>query len=151
MACPFFEPLAPVVHPESRNGRLPLIQEYEGVCHASGTETIASGSVCNHGYAQGQCERYPNSEPSVALRYSVLHRKGGELQVMCIAEENHSPVRSMRLHFSSDLNGITERDLEACLMAQAVAFSRSYLSIIVSTHNDASNQCSDTVEHPQLA
>jgi hypothetical protein len=151
MACPFFEPLAPVLHPESRNGRLPLIQEYEGTCHASGTGTNASGSVCNHGYAQGQCERYPNSEPSVALRYSVLHRNGGELQLMCIAEENHSPVRSMRLHFSSDLNGITERDLEACLMAQAVAFGRSYLRIIASTHNDTSNQPSDTVERPQVA
>ena len=59
MACPFFEPLAPVVHPESRNGRLPLIQEYEGVCHASGTGTIASGSVCNHGYANANVSGIP--------------------------------------------------------------------------------------------
>lgn len=143
MSCQFFEPLAPVLDPQFRNGRLPLIQEHEGMCHAGGADTFANGPVCNHGYARGNCERFPKEEPSIALRYSVLRCDGRELEVLCIAEENHVPVRSRRLHFSPDLNRLSEMDLDACLAAQAIAFSRSYLRIIATTHNRTQKQSTD--------
>ena len=147
MSCPFFEPLAPVLVPQFRNGRLPLIQEHEGMCHAGSADTSANGPACNHGYARGQCERFPEAAPSIALRYSVLRRDGAELEFLCIAEENHAPVRSRRLHFSSDLNQLREMDLDTCLAAQAVAFCRSYLRIVASTHNDTEQQSADPAPH----
>jgi hypothetical protein len=147
MSCPFFEPLSPVLEPQFLHGRLPLIQEHEGMCHASGAGVFASGPACNHGYARGQCERFPAAEPSIALRYSVLRRHGSELEFLCIAEENHAPVRSRRLHFSFDLNRLKEMDVDACLAAQAVAFCRSYLRIVAPTHNDTQAQSTPTAEH----
>lgn len=147
MSCPFFEPLAPVLEPQFLNGRLPLIQEHEGMCHAGGAHTLANGPACNHGYARGHCERFPQAEPSIALRYSVIRLDGSELEFLCIAEENHAPVRSRRLHFSFDLNRVKEMDLNTCLAAQAVAFCRSYLRIVMPTRNDTQKQSTDPAEH----
>jgi hypothetical protein len=136
MACPFFEPLAPVAEPEFRNGRLPLIQEHLGTCHAGADLATASGAACNHGYPRGACERFPATEPSTALRYSVLRDAPGELELLCIVEERHAPVRTRRLHFSVEFDRLRESDLETCLAAQTLAFCRAYLRVVAGTRNN---------------
>ncbi len=133
MPCPFFEPLAPADEPKFRNGRIPLIEEHAGTCHASADLPAVKGATCNHGYALGQCDRYPAIEPSAAMRYSILGRCGGALEVLCITEENYSPAGTRRLHFLLASDRLEETDVDLCMAAQACAFCRTYLRVVATT------------------
>ena len=146
MACLFFEPLAPVAEPQFRNGRLPLIEEHLGTCHAGTTPTPASGPTCNHGYARGECERFPSTQPSSALRYTVRPGAPGELELLCIVEESHSPVRTTRLHFSIEFDRLMESDVTTCMASQAVAFCRAYLRVVAVNRNDVRSQATADVK-----
>ena len=69
MACPFFEPREIW---ESAT-RLPLGRAYLGRCHAGAQPALpieAQLKLCNHGYARGLCERFPNGHDVDANRFS---------------------------------------------------------------------------------
>lgn len=127
MPCPFFEPVLPVSGNYAPQGRLPLIQEYEGDCVRHPDRLPANNRCCNQGYARGSCEFFPPEGANRANRYSLLNREEHGLTLLYIGEEDYSPAASRMLHFSIAEDRLVETDLDSCIRAQAVAFCRSYL------------------------
>ena len=104
------------------------IEEYAGRClnFAQGSEQ-AKGYHCNHGYALGICEHFPQAGRNGANRYSLVSRSGEQLKLLLIREEEYAPAATRLLHFSIGMNELLERDLDPATAAQAAAFCRSYL------------------------
>ena len=132
MPCPFFEPLAPADEPKFRNGRIPLIEEHAGTCHASADLPAVKGATCNTATRSDNVTA-PAIGPSAAMRYSILGRCGGALEVLCITEENYSPAGTRRLHFLLASDRLEETDVDLCMAAQACAFCRAYLRVVATT------------------
>jgi hypothetical protein len=128
MSCPFFEPVFPVSSRKIQNGRLPLIQEYQGRCANRERDIEVNDRGCNQGYAKGMCDFFPSEQKNQANRYSLVSRGDGSLTLLYINEEEYSPAVSRTLHFSIAGNRLLEEDLDVCIAAQALAFCRSYLN-----------------------
>jgi hypothetical protein len=111
------------------NGRLPLIEEYEGLCLRRGPGATVNERSCNHGYARGVCDFFPADQPNGANRYSLVGRSEGVLTLLLIEEEEYTPASSRTLHFSVAGDCLLERDIEPGILAQALAFCRSHLRI----------------------
>jgi hypothetical protein len=131
MPCPFFEPTQPVPSPAHPGARLPLIREYDGYCHACGDVKTAPEELrfecCNHGYSRSKCPCFPAAEPVSCIRYTIRGEDGAALRILCIEEQDHTPLRWVEVRFelaSSTVSG----DVPAILRAQAEAFGRSYLA-----------------------
>ncbi|HEX6546979.1 MAG TPA: hypothetical protein VF023_11770 [Bryobacteraceae bacterium] len=129
MPCPFFEPVLPVSGNYAPQGRLPLIQEYEGRCARHAGSLPVNSRCCNQGYARGSCEFFPSDDANRANRYSLLKREEQGLTLLFIGEEEYSPATSRMLHFSIAEDRLIETDVDSCVLAQAVAFCRSYLRL----------------------
>jgi hypothetical protein len=127
MACPFFEPVAPVYINVSRTARLPLIREYGGHCARQDRSVEVNDRRCNQGYAREGCNFFPNEEKNRANRYSLLSQDERELQLLFISEEEYAPAAARTLHFSIVQDCVVESDLDPCVSAQAAAFCRSYI------------------------
>jgi hypothetical protein len=131
MPCPYFEPRKIVEHPARANVRLPLIDEYEGLCHAGSEPIQAPAEVrfrcCNHGYSKGCCERFPVAEVRSSVRYSVVRHNQTALDLICIEEQNYAPLRWRALQYVLASECLNPEIDDACVWAQAVAFCRSYL------------------------
>jgi hypothetical protein len=130
MPCPYFEPRN-IVEPRRPNARLPLIDEYDGLCHADSAPVEAPVEVrfryCNHGYSRGCCERFPSVETRSSLRYTVVRHTGSALDLICIEEQNYTPLRWRALQYLLESECLEPEIDDACMRAQAVAFCRSYL------------------------
>jgi len=132
MPCPFFEPRSAVPSTRFTGVRLPLIDEYSGLCHSeAGENTIAVDTAhllqCNHGYASGLCPRFPPNAPTSALRYSVSSRTAREITLVWLEEQDHSPIRWGSLRYSIAEDTVSPLDLTPLIQAQALAFCRSFL------------------------
>ena len=131
MACPFFEPQYVARDPKHVSARVPLIEEYDGVCHASSELRAIPEELrfrcCNHGYSQGCCPSFPRNEARSSVRYHVVRQHAGELDVMLVEEQNFAPLRwrSIKYHSTGEL--IEPLLDDVCLRAQLIAFCRSYL------------------------
>lgn len=130
MACPFFQPLQPASRPAHAGARLPLIREYDGLCHAGGAPVPAPADVrfqcCNRGYSGDDCTAFPDSETLSCLRYAIRAESAQMLQVLCIEESEHRPIRWMEAGYDI-ASGAVEGDMSAIMRAQAAAFARAYL------------------------
>jgi hypothetical protein len=131
MPCPYFEPQRVMAEPTHCNARLPLIDEFDGVCRALGaTSPVPPGarlSLCNHGNARGLCVHFPASEQRSSFRFQVLSRSTTGLELLFIEEALYAPVAWRRITVQMD-SGMLEPDpLDACQRAQILAFCRSYL------------------------
>jgi hypothetical protein len=138
MPCPYFEPQRAAAHPQYASARLPLIEEYEGVCHA-GSEPFAAPADrrfrhCNHGYSRGLCGHFPESEQRSGLRYDVLSRSGEALQVLWIEEQAFAPVRWQVTCYSVANEQLEPEIEDCCVRAQLLAFCRSYMRRFPITH-----------------
>ncbi len=137
MACPFFGPLRPMESgPWSQywthRPRLPLGEAYSGLCHAHPGDPRAPSEehqreLCNHGYARGACEHFPNpSKADAVLADAVRFSVAGQepLRLMYILEKDHAPL----VHGVIDP---TKPDpaLDQLLASQARAFVESYLKL----------------------
>ncbi len=131
MPCPFFEPFRIAAVPSHAEARLPLIDEYDGVCHALEPSTPAPAHLrfrcCNHGYSRGECTHLPAHQPFTALRYHVTQRTAEVLELLCIEEVEHRPGRLVRFTYLVAAASLEPADGDVCLRAQAAAFCRSYL------------------------
>jgi hypothetical protein len=131
MPCPCFEPQRAITQRTQRNVRLPLIDAYEGQCHAPERPGVPSGDVlfrfCNQGYSRGFCSYFPSGETRSALRYSIQGRSDTVLDVICIEESDHSPVRWFPLKYSLDTDALQPDPADICIATQARAFCRGYL------------------------
>lgn len=131
MPCPYFEPQRVASDPLYAIARLPLIDEYDGVCHAR-TELIGVPAAlrfrcCNHGYSRGGCERVPAGDVRSCARYNVIRRSEAALDVLCLEEQNYAPVRWQRVEYSIANDRLTLELTDVCLAAQLLAFCRSYV------------------------
>jgi hypothetical protein len=131
MPCPFFAPRNIVAQPQNVNARLPLIDEYDGSCHAFSEPMEAPVELrfrcCNHGYSKGCCERFPSGEPRSSVRYDVLSRSQSTLELVCIEEQNYAPLRWRKIYYFLESERLEPELEDACTQAQALAFCHSYL------------------------
>ena len=131
MSCPYFEPREVATDPLHAVARLPLIEEYDGRCHARAEPISAPQELrfryCNHGYSQGVCERMPASDAPSCARYNVVRRSEAALDILCIQEQNYAPLRWQSVEYSIVNDRLTVALKDVCLAAQLLAFCRSYL------------------------
>ena len=130
MACPFFEPRTIARFPQKVGARLPLLDEYEGLCLAMAEAFQPPDElrfrVCNHGYGRGSCPRFPTTESRSCARFDVRGASAEALELLLVEEQDHAPVRwqAHRYYFETER---LEPDLgDRCIRAQALAFCRSY-------------------------
>jgi hypothetical protein len=131
MACPYFEPHNIVAQRQNANARLPLIDEYDGLCRAASEPIEAPAELrfrcCNHGYSKGSCERFPSGEVRSSLRYHVVRRTERALEFICIEEQNYAPLAWHQVQYFFANERLEPELDDACIQAQAIAFCRSYL------------------------
>ena len=131
MPCPYFEPQKVVENSHHPNARLPLLQEYDGLCHAGSEPVQAPAELrfdcCNRGYSKGSCARFPLAEARSSMRYSILRRTSATLELICIEEQNYAPLRWRSVQFFLESKRLEPELDDACITAQAIAFCRSYL------------------------
>ena len=131
MPCLYFEPTRVADKPFHERARLPLIDEYEGRCRATADNPDLAESLrwgcCNQGYAHGRCDHFPDTGHDGALRYSVTTHSENEIQLIWIEERDYAPLRHGVLTFAINTECFGQTDVSAVLVAQALAFCRSYL------------------------
>ncbi len=118
-----------MAQPTLPNARLPLIDEYDGVCLASGCAVEAASRLrfCNHGNARGACAHFPIDEQRSSFRFEVLRRSVAHLDLLFITETSYAPSAWRRLEFLVDGEALNPVPEDACERAQMLAFCRSYL------------------------
>jgi hypothetical protein len=130
MPCPYFEPQTVEASPQHGNARLPLIEEYDGTCHAAAEPFAAPQEqrfgCCNHGYSHARCGHFPASETRSAFRYTVLKDSEKVLEIICIEERDYTPVRWHPARYLPESGTFEGEIADACMRAQALAFCRSY-------------------------
>ncbi|MBV8550755.1 MAG: hypothetical protein JOY54_05600 [Acidobacteriaceae bacterium] len=129
MPCPYFEPQRIARQPKHPGARLPLLDEYDGLCHAFGgpvpeTERFRS---CNHGYSRGECGHFPENGSGSCFRFEVLHRTADWLEVLRVEEQGYAPVQWQPFRFSIQTGRVEPEPIDACALAQLRAFCSSYL------------------------
>jgi hypothetical protein len=136
MPCPYFEPRQVVA--SSGNVRLPLIEEYDGICRASAEPLPAPASLrfqcCNHGNSAGTCARFPADATRSSRRFDIAANavKPDEitsLEVLLVEELQYAPVAWRRVRYSIGSESLEPDILDRCTRAQVIAFCRSFLKI----------------------
>ena len=129
MPCPYFEPKT-VAESQQVAGRVPLIDEYDGLCRATAVPRAVPSELrfrhCNHGYARGSCGDYPETEGCSCNRYQVTEERGSFLQVVWVEETNYAPVRWRSVRYVSENESLDPDPGDSCARAQLLAFCRSY-------------------------
>ena len=131
MPCPYFEPQAVAAAPQHASARLPLLDEYDGVCRAHPEPIPAPAErrfrCCNHGYSYNLCDLFPAASSQSCFRYTVLRESSDGLDILCVEERNYAPVRWHPAHYRFESAALEPELADACMRAQALAFCRSYL------------------------
>lgn len=138
MPCPFFEPRNIAEEPTHRFGfgRLPLIDEYDGVCHLREARPVLDARLrfeaCNTGFANSSCsdwnrhlEVLSNRRP--VLRFSIQTRQQDILNVTVVEEIGYAPARWRTVTFQAASQTFEPDITEPCERAQLLAFCQSYL------------------------
>ncbi len=130
MPCPYFEPQRVASDPQHATARLPLLEEYDGLCHALGEPLGVAPTLrfqyCNHGYSRGSCERFPAGETRSGVRYTVVRQTAAALEILCVEERDYAPLRWHSLQYFFDTECIDPELPDHCIRAQILAFCRSY-------------------------
>jgi len=130
MPCPFFEPQAVVSSPQHPNARLPLLDEYEGTCHAAGDVFPVPFDLrfrcCNHGYSRGSCNRFPLTETRSSVRFNITRATSDFLELLYVEERDYAPLRWHSLCYSVQTEVLEPELSDSCARAQVLAFCRSY-------------------------
>ena len=110
---------------------MPLLHEYDGLCHAAegatGVPAEFRFKCCNHGYSRGCCSRFPETELRSGFRYTVVGRTSTGLEVMCVEEQQFAPLRWHSVEFLVEGERLEPELSDRCMRAQVLAFCRSYL------------------------
>ena len=131
MPCPYFEPTQVAGDPQSAFGRLPLIAEYNGVCHRDGSAIKGRSPLrfegCNQGRWHAECPHNNQMDSRVSRRFTVRARTETTLVVLVLEEVDHAPVRWREVVYLPAENAFTELIDSAAESAQIRAFCASYL------------------------
>jgi hypothetical protein len=132
MPCRFFEPQRVAADARHPRTRLPLIDEYDGFCHAAPERVAVPEELrfrsCNHGYSRGTCAHFPESQALSGFRYTVLRCDAVALEILCVEERDYAPARWFPVRFLIAEQRLDTDTYDACVRAQAMAFCRSYLA-----------------------
>lgn len=132
MPCPFFEPQKLAATASSSGGRLPLIDEYDGLCCANGEPVPAPEPFrfrwCNHGNSKGSCPAFPLTEMRSCLRYEAVAMEGRVLRVLCIEEQAFAPLRWYSIEYSCADGSLQPEPEDSRVRSQVLAFCQSYLA-----------------------
>lgn len=134
MPCPYFEPQRITARSEGASAlafRLPLIEEYDGVCRAA-VEPFAAPDelrfqLCNHGNCAGRCAHFPANAACSSQRFNMTGSSSTSLEVLQLQETSYAPTawRSVRYFIGSEL--LEPEISDVCARAQLIAFCRSFL------------------------
>jgi hypothetical protein len=131
MPCPFFEPRKLASNPRSAQARLPLLDEYDGVCHAMPEPASPPEALrferCNHGYSRQLCQFFLPSEQRSCLRYHVLRAEVNFIEVLLISEQDYAPVHWQPIRYWRNPERLDPELNDVCAKAQLQAFCRSYI------------------------
>jgi hypothetical protein len=115
-----------------QNARLPLIDEFDGVCRAlaepAPVPTAARLQLCNHGNVRGECAHFPAQDSRSAIRFNVVSRSSTGLDVLMIEESFYGPSAWRRVAFQIASQDFYPELRDRCQRAQLLAFCRSYLA-----------------------
>lgn len=129
MPCPLFEPVARVIQERVPAPRLPLIHEFEGICHAGERKIDPDHRFhyCNRGNANGNCANFPATMALTAIRFSVTARTENSLTVLMVEEQNHWPDAWKTIDFLIYEKRVDPDISDVCRRAQMLRFCESYL------------------------
>ena len=132
MACPFFMPMSKLedggwLHPS----RLPLGGGWTGHCSAPGHEGAEPThqelrELCNLGYA-ASCPRLPNERAYDAVRFSVAHDRGAQLELWFVCESGYRPASHGKLEYDLDLNQWVSSHSDLRIQKMAECYLQAYL------------------------
>lgn len=141
MPCPCFEPKTVASTANPCAGRRPLIDEYDGLCHAQPEPVAVPQEArfrwCNHGNSKGACPFFPAHEIRSCLRYELTQSEDGRIRVLCIEEQSYSPLRWYAFEYFADEQRLEPEVKDACVRSQVLAFCRSYRAHFASAENQA--------------
>jgi hypothetical protein len=134
MPCPYFEPRQVARDGQDIQGRLPLFDEYDGWCHASGLAQPVPPALrfsgCNHGHPDSGCTVFPPGESRRHRRFHLAGKSSNDesmLEILVLEIESHTPVRSYSVLYSRADEHLEPEAQDECERAQLLAFCRSYL------------------------
>ena len=131
MACPYFEPQHVNASPEYAAARMPLIDEYDGLCRAEAAPFPVPGQLrfrcCNHGNSRRTCAHFPADEMRSALRYEIVGRTASALDLLLVEERDYAPHawQTIRYFVAGEL--LEPEIADVAKRAQIRAFCRSFL------------------------
>lgn len=129
MPCPLFEPRSRVANASEAFARLPLLYEFDGVCHGGDEVPTAEQRFhyCNRGNAKGHCRSFPSELATSAIRFNVTAKTAQKLTVLVVEEQNHWPRTWAQFNFWIGEERLEPEIEEVCRRAQVFQFCRSYL------------------------
>ena len=84
-------------------------------------------TVCNLGYARGDCPRFPADSSADAIRFALHRDDGQSLQIYYVLERGHHPVEHGQLLYTIAGNCVSPALPDKMLHQQAAAYAGSYL------------------------
>ncbi|HLK68063.1 MAG TPA: hypothetical protein VKU19_31735 [Bryobacteraceae bacterium] len=133
MACPYFFPVNPLVDSASaQRAMLPLGSMWTGSCSARPDDGWVPSegvvhSLCNLGYARGNCAEFPCDGGPDAVRFTISHDDGSLVGLVWVWERDHHPHAHGRLEYSLERGEFTADPSGATFGRQAHAYLESYL------------------------
>jgi hypothetical protein len=113
--------------------RLPLIEEYDGICRAGSEPFPAPDSLrfhcCNHGNSAGTCGRFPADAPHSSQRFDVAGSTATSLEILFVGELHYAPVAWRRVKYSIGSEVLEPDVTDVCARSQVIAFCRSFLKV----------------------
>jgi len=117
---------------------LPLGDWWTGLCHAvpgepqdgggsDASRNATCGTMCNLGYARGECARFPEGDGPDAVRFTISSHEGAAIGIYYVVERDHHPFAHGRLEYSLTAAGFVTPPETATLARQAQAYVESYM------------------------
>jgi hypothetical protein len=131
MPCPYFEPRHVNAQSEHATARLPLIDEYDGLCQARDEPFEVPGELrfrcCNHGNSRGTCSHFPDRETRSSIRYEMVKQTSTTLDLILLEERDYAPAAWRAVRYALASECLDPEVEDACQRAQIRAFCRSFL------------------------
>ena len=110
---------------------LPLGDSFTGLCMAQPQHPVepedARLTLCNLGYARGECPRFPAAFSADAVRFALSRDDGQSLQIYYVLEGAHHPLDHGLLIYRLPEGAFSPALPDAVFEQQAAAYAASYL------------------------
>jgi|SRR5208282_1849277 len=111
--------------------RLPLGGGWTGHCSAPGHEGAEPTNqelreLCNLGYA-ASCPRLPKERAYDAVRFSIAHDRGAQLELWFVCESGYRPASHGKLEYDLDLSQWVSSHSDLRIQKMAECYLQAYL------------------------